>query len=135
MKENGKPENAMPKNAMDEPVLVYATFPGEEDAARAGRILVGHGLAACVNILPGMTSIYRWQGSVQEAAEAVMVIKTRRGLADAVVSTVRAGHAYKNPALLMLPVIGGSADFIRWIQFETTEGASRAPLTSFPEDE
>ena len=130
MNENGKPENEM-----DEPVLVYATFPGAEDAARAGRILVGHGLAACVNILPGTTSIYRWQGSVQEASEAIMIIKTRRGLADAVVSTVRAGHAYKNPALLILPVAGGSAEFIRWIRFETTDGTSRGPVTSFREDE
>lgn len=131
MDQNGKSENVK-----EGPVLVYATYPGAGEAERAGRVLVATGLAACVNILPVMKSIFRWQGSVQEAAEAVMIVKTRRGLAEAVTSTIRSAHSYKNPAILVLPIAGGSEDFLRWIQFETTEAFVRPdPATSGPEDE
>jgi periplasmic divalent cation tolerance protein len=62
---------------MERPVLVYTTYPSLVEAEQAGRYLVENGLAACVNILPGMRSIYRWQGKVEHAEEAVMIVKTR----------------------------------------------------------
>lgn len=105
----------------DKPVLVYATFPDAEAAREAGRELVEMRLAACVNIIPGMTSIYRWQGAINEDREVVMIIKTRAGLSGAVVEAVRACHAYENPALLVLPIEGGSEAFLRWIMAETEE--------------
>lgn len=134
MDENGKPENAA-----DGVVLIYATFPGDEDAACAGRGLVEQGLAACVNIIPGMRSIYRWQGFVEEADEVVMIAKTQRRLADAVMAYIRAGHAYQNPALLVLPVESGAPDFLGWLRAETTPVANVTPApartpTSAPED-
>lgn len=104
---------------VDGPVLVYATFPSVEAARRIGAGLVEAGVAACVNILPGMMAIYRWQGAINQDAEAVMIIKTRRRLAERVVGMVRVGHSYTNPALVVLPVIGGSADFLAWIEAET----------------
>jgi periplasmic divalent cation tolerance protein len=100
-------------------VLVYSTFPSTEAAEAAGANLVDRGLAACVNIIPGMTSIYVWQGKRHRDAEAVMIIKTRKSLAEAVIRETRALHPYTNPALLMLAVTGGSADFIRWIGEQT----------------
>lgn len=100
-------------------VLVYTTFPSTEVAAAAGRSLVERRLAACVNIIPGMRSVYRWQGAIEEAAEVVMLVKTREALAEEVTAAVRTMHAYGNPAILVLPVVGGSADFLGWIVAET----------------
>lgn len=103
----------------DAPVLVYATFPSPEEAERVGGALVDGGLAACVNIIPGMISIYVWQGQRHRDAEAVMIAKTRAALADRLVAEARRLHPYTNPALLVIPVTGGSVDFCRWIGEQT----------------
>ena len=105
----------------DKPVLVYSTCPSAAEAERIGSHLVDRGLAACVNIIPGMTAIYVWEGKRQTDTEAVMIIKTRAQIADAVVAEVRKLHPYDNPALVVLPVIGGSADFLRWIAEQTAQ--------------
>ena len=76
-------------------------------------------MAACVNILPQITAIYVWEGRLQREEEAAMIIKTRAGMADEVVAEVRKLHPYANPALLVLPVTGGSSDFMRWIVQQT----------------
>lgn len=99
----------------DKPVLVYTTYPGAEAAEKAGRALVEGRLAACVNILPAMTSLYRWEGALQRDSEAVMIVKTRASLADAIVREVRAAHPYSNPAILVMPVVSGSPDYIAWL--------------------
>ena len=103
----------------DKPVLIYATFPTAAEAARIGGALVERGLAACVNIFPQMTAIYIWQGTRQLESEAAMLIKTRAGLADSVVAETRKLHPYTNPALVALPIEGGSEDFLRWIAEQT----------------
>ena len=105
----------------DKAVLIYSTFPTREAAEEVGSHLVDRCLAACVNIIPGMTSIYRWQGERHRDSETVMIIKTRAGLAERVVAEARGRHPYTNPALLVLPVEGGSQDFIGWICAETAE--------------
>lgn len=107
----------MPAN--DKPVLVYATFASPEEAHRIGSALVEERLAACVNILGPMTSVYVWQGKREEGRETPMLIKTMGRLADAAVARVRFLHSYDNPALLVLPVEGGSADFLAWIASQT----------------
>ena len=107
----------MPAN--DKPVLIYGTFASAEEARRIGGDLVDRRLAACVNILAPITSIYVWQGKREEATETPMLIKTRTTLADAAMAHVRALHSYDNPALLTLAVEGGSADFIAWIAAQT----------------
>ena len=109
----------------DKAVLIYSTFPTPESAETAGGALVDTGLAACVNILPGMTSIYVWQGERHRDSEAVMVIKTRAVLADAAIAEARRLHPYTNPAFLVLPVQSGSPDFLRWIAEQTARKASR----------
>ncbi len=114
----------------DKAVLVYATFPSLETAEAEGARLVDAGLAACVNVLPGMVSIYVWNGERHRDAEVVMIAKTRRSLADRVVAETRRRHPYDNPALIVIPVEGGSADYIGWLLAETrspreTPGTSR----------
>ena len=108
---------------IDKPVLIYSTFPSAAEAERVGGVLVDRGLAACVNIFPGMTAIYVWDGKRQRESEAAMLIKTRAALADAVVAEARKLHPYANPALVVLPVEGGSADFLRWIADQTAVAA------------
>lgn len=100
-------------------VLIYATFPSTAEAERIGGALVDRGLAACVNILPGMTAIYVWEGKRQRDSEAVMIIKTRAELADRAIAEARATHPYSNPAFVVIPVTGGSEDFLQWIADQT----------------
>lgn len=103
----------------DTPILVYATFPSSDDAELIGGRLVDDGLAACVNILPGMVSIYVWQGQRQRDSECAMIIKSRATLADRIVETVRSLHPYDNPALVVLDITAGSPPFLDWIMKQT----------------
>jgi periplasmic divalent cation tolerance protein len=105
----------------NKPVLIYSTFPSAEAAEAIGRTLVEERLCACVNIIAGMTSIYRWEGKIARDSEAVMIIKTRKDLVDAAIGAVRKRHPYTNPALLTLAVDGGSADYLAWLVAETTK--------------
>ena len=107
----------------DKPVLIYSTFPSAAEAERVGGALVERGLAACVNIIPQMTAIYTWQGQRQRDSEAVMIIKTRAALAETVIAETRQAHPYTNPALVVLPIVGGSDDFLRWIAEQTAKPA------------
>lgn len=109
---------------MDEVVIVYTTYPSLVEAEAAGRGLVEEKLAACVNILPHMVSIYRWKGAVERADEVVMLVKTRAGLAERVGEAVRRGHSYELPAVLVLPVSGGDSDYLDWIRAESVAANS-----------
>src|SRR5258708_24591959 len=106
-------------------VLVSTTFPSLVEEEKAGNDLGRGRLAACVNILPGMVSIYRWQGAVERAEEAVMIVKTRASLAEAVRASVRATHPYDTPAIVVLPVESVDERYFAWILAATarTEGA------------
>jgi len=103
----------------DRPVLIYTTFPSLEEAKRVGAALVAARLAACINMFPGMISIYEWEGTPEEANEVAMIIKTRSGLADQVVAETKRLHPYEVPALLVLPTEGGSVEYCAWIASET----------------
>ena len=100
-------------------VLVYATFPSSETAAAAGRALLEARLAACINILPAMTSIYRWKGVIESASEAVLLAKLPPQLAKAAVDCIVAAHPYETPAVLVIPVLAGAAAYLDWIRAET----------------
>ena len=104
-------------------VLIYSTYASLAEAERIGEVLIDRGLAACVNILPGMTSIYVWEGKRQRESETAMLIKTRQAAAAKVIAEVRALHSYSNPALVVLPIIDGSSDFLNWIAAQTTATA------------
>lgn len=100
-------------------VVIYTSWPSAVEAEAAGRAIVADGLAASVNIVPGIVSIYRWQGEIERAEEVVMIFKTREELAEPVTQAVRARHPYETPAILVLPVIGGDPDYLDWIDAET----------------
>jgi len=108
---------------MERAVLVYTTWPSIVEAERAGRAIVEKRLAACVNIVPGMISHYWWQDKIERAEEAVMLIKTRASLAEAVRKAVKETHSYTTPAVMVLPVESVDADYYRWI-VEEAKGAS-----------
>jgi periplasmic divalent cation tolerance protein len=104
---------------MEHPVLVYTTFPDEATALAIAEGLVAEKLAACVNVVPGMKSVYAWRGAVERADEVVGIIKTRAGLAEAVGAALRARHPYETPIVLFLEVAGGDAGTIAWLLGET----------------
>lgn len=110
---------------MERAVFVYTTFPSVVEAEIAGHALVERRLAACVNIMPGMISVYRWQGAVERAEEVVMIVKTRASLAGAVEASVKATHPYDTPAIVVLPVEHVEDRYFAWILDSTTaaEGA------------
>ena len=110
-----------PSAPEDRAVLVYVTCPSNAEAGRIGGLLVERRLAACINILPEMTSIYRWEGKLQTEREAVMIAKTRASLAAPVREAVRGTHPYTNPAILVIDVAGGSPEFLAWIMAETSD--------------
>ncbi len=103
----------------DDPILIYTTFAAPDEAGRVGRALVEASLAACVNVFPGMTAIYAWQGVLEEAGECAMLIKTRRGLQARVLDETRRLHPYDTPALLVIEVDAGDGDFLAWIVAQT----------------
>jgi periplasmic divalent cation tolerance protein len=107
-----------------DPVLIYTTFETVEDAKKVGRMLVESGLAACVNVIPSMTSIYQWQGEIQEAGEVVMVIKTRKGCQTQVLRRAKDLHPYDTPALLVINPSEVDKDFAAWIA-EQTKASSK----------
>ena len=95
--------------------IVLSTCANQEEAERIARRLVQQQLAACVNILPGVQSIYRWQGKVETAAEVLMVIKTSADLVPEVELTIASLHSYDVPEFLVLPVFGGSHAYLAWL--------------------
>lgn len=99
--------------------FIYMTTANVEEAQRIGRELVEAHLAACVNILPGMTSMYRWEGKVQESQEVVLIAKTTALLVPALTERVKALHSYACPCVVSLAIEGGNPDFINWIETET----------------
>jgi periplasmic divalent cation tolerance protein len=108
---------------MERIVFVYTTYPSVVEAETAGHALVERQLAACVNILPGMVSIYRWEGAVERGQEVVMIIKTRATLAEAVRAAVKEMHSYSTPAILMIPIESVDSDYLNWLTAETKEKA------------
>jgi periplasmic divalent cation tolerance protein len=101
---------------------VYATFPDIATAEEISRDMVEAGLAACVNILPGMRSIYHWKDKIEEVDEVVAILKTRKELAEELVAGIESMHPYDTPAIVVLGIDGGSGRYIDWILSETSRG-------------
>lgn len=100
-------------------VFVYVTVPTVAEARAIAEAVVQDRLAACANILPGMHSIYQWEGRIEQAEECVLVLKTRATLFQAVESCVREMHKHSNPCIVALPVTAASAPYLDWILAET----------------
>ena len=104
---------------MERAVFVYTTYPSIVEAEKAGRALVEQRLAACINVLPGMISHYRWQGALERAEEVVMLVKTRATLAEGVRAEIKARHSYETPAILVLPIESVDQTYLAWVMAET----------------
>ena len=104
---------------MERIVFVYTTYPSAVEAEQTGRSLVERNLAACVNILPGMISHYRWQGAIERGEETVMIIKTRASLAERVSAAVKEMHSYSMPAILVIPIESVDQAYLGWLLAET----------------
>lgn len=100
---------------MERIVFVYTTFPSLVEAEQVGRSIVADRLAACVNILPGMISHYRWQGEVERAEEVAMIVKTRASLAEDACAAIKARHSYDTPAVVVLPVESVERAYLAWL--------------------
>ena len=99
--------------------FVYMTAKDREEATSLGRTLVEERLAACVNVLDGMTSLYWWEGKVQEDNEAVLIAKTADEKTEALIERAKALHSYDCPCIVALPVSAGNEAFLEWIEQET----------------
>lgn len=95
--------------------VVLTTFGGRDQAVQVARALVEEKLAACVNVLDGVRSIYRWQGAVQDDAEVLCVIKTTADRYAALEARLLALHPYEVPEVIALPIAGGSPAYLRWL--------------------
>jgi periplasmic divalent cation tolerance protein len=101
--------------------MVFSTVGSERNALRISRALVSARLAACVNVVPGIRSIYRWKGKTEEGREFLLIVKTRATNLSRVEETIRKLHTYEVPEILSLRIEKGSDRYLRWLETETTE--------------
>ena len=94
---------------------VFVTVADEQQAIDVARAVLDRRLAACVNIVPGVRSLYRWEGEIHDDPELLCVMKTRAELFDALADAVRAAHAYDVPEIIALPIINGNPPYLKWI--------------------
>jgi periplasmic divalent cation tolerance protein len=104
---------------MTDKIVVLSACASDEEALRIARALVERRLAACVNVVPGVRSVYRWKGAVEEAAESLLVIKTTAALVERLGVELRKLHSYELPEMVALPVAAGLAEYLEWIGAET----------------
>ena len=99
----------------DDAIVVFMTAANGEEATRLAEMLVGAHLAACVQILPEMESVYRWQGKIERQSEVLLIAKTTRGKFDDLEREVRALHSYDTPEIVAVPIVAGSAPYLEWL--------------------
>ena len=99
--------------------LIYVTAKDKDEARRIGRELVESRLAACVNVIDGVNSMYWWQGKVQDDAEAVLIAKTQEALVPQLIEKVKLLHSYDCPCIAALPILDGNPAFLQWVADET----------------
>ncbi len=112
-------------------IAVVTTVATEEEALLIARELVARRLAACVNIVPGVRSVYRWQGEIQTDSEILLVIKSRREAFEDLAAAIRELHSYELPEILSFAVDQGDASYLAWI--ESALGRTSAPDSAGPE--
>ncbi len=100
-------------------IFIYITCESHAQAEGLGQILVERGVAACVNVLPPICSIYRWEGEVMQEEEFPVIVKTRAALFKNVEEIVKELHSYDNPCIVSLPINQGSEPFLKWIDENT----------------
>lgn len=100
--------------------ILMTTLPDEEQARDLARSIVGMKLAACVNILPRMTSIYQWLGELEEGNEHLLLIKTRQSCIEELQARIREEHPYELPEIVVVPIVDGYPPYLNWINESVT---------------
>ncbi len=106
---------------MADEIIVLITASSEGEAAKIGKALVDEHLAACVNIVPEIRSLFFWEGKTHDERETLLVCKSRRLLLDQLISRVRSLHSYAVPEIIALSIVGGSGEYLAWLK-ESTRG-------------
>ena len=112
----------MTSNASANKAVVLVTSATREEAEKIARLLLDRRKVACVNIVPGVQSLFWWQGKLDSAQEILLIAKTRTSLVPQVVDLVRSAHSYTVPEIIALPIVAGNQDYLEWIDQETDEG-------------
>jgi len=98
--------------------IIYITTSGESESKKIAKILLQEKLAACVNIIPNITSIYLWNELIEEDSESIMFVKTRSELVEKIINRVQEVHTYEVPCILQIKVKKGSKKYLEWIESE-----------------
>lgn len=106
---------------MSNKILVFCSAPSLEKASSLAQTVVEEKLAACVNILPGVTSIYRWEGAVESSAEVLLLMKTREELFEMLRARIVEQHPYELPEVIAVSIANGHAEYLKWIGASTGE--------------
>ncbi|XP_076900719.1 protein CutA 1, chloroplastic-like [Bidens hawaiensis] len=102
-------------------IVVYVTVPNKEAGKKLAGSIVKEKLAACVNRVPGIESVYLWNGEIQTDSEELLIIKTRESLLNALTEHVKQNHEYDVPEVIALPITGGSVPYLEWLKNSTRE--------------
>ncbi|CAJ2641090.1 protein CutA, chloroplastic [Trifolium pratense] len=102
-------------------IVVYVTVPNKEAGKKLSESIVKEKLAACVNRVPGIESVYLWEGKIQTDSEELLIIKTRQSLLEALTDHVKANHEYDVPEVISLPITGGNLKYLEWLKESTRE--------------
>jgi len=96
-------------------IIVLITAGSEEEAHQIGELLVSEKKAACVNIVPGVDSLFWWEGKIESARESLLLVKTKASLLPEIVELVKRTHSYEVPEIIALPIITGGEDYLKWL--------------------
>lgn len=96
-------------------IAIFITASNKKEAVRIARKLVGEKLAACVNIVDGVDSYFRWQGKIDHAAEVLLIVKSRKEKLPAIIGAVKSMHSYSVPEIIALPIAGGDKPYLEWL--------------------
>ena len=102
-------------------IVVFITTADEEEAALISRVLLKQRKAACVNIIAGVSSLFWWQDKIESTPESLLLVKTRAALLDEIVKLVKEIHSNDVPEIIALPIVGGSRDYLEWIDNEAAD--------------
>jgi periplasmic divalent cation tolerance protein len=111
---------------MTDKIVVLSTCPTQEEAEKLARILLDARLVACVNVIPGIRSYYRWKGAIESADECLLVIKSSRDLIGSIGAVLEKEHSYEVPELLALPVVEGGTNYLNWLLANLRSGSEGA---------
>lgn len=109
---------------MTDKIVVLSTCASAEEARRIAQELIASRLAACVNLLPAVRSVYHWKGAVEQGEEVLMIIKSARPLLEKLKAAIARQHSYEVPEIVALPIVDGAASYLAWMDKELASEAS-----------